>query len=652
MTLEHRRYPRPFGRSSVPRADVKSMTTRNSNSLRLCLHTVAVEIVVFVLAASGRVSYGFDPVSYKAPNGSIELSVLGTYRGGWYSKRTPTYPAYDKWTQRVFYGSDDRNRVEVIDISNPTSPALVSTISTGPPTRIVVSSEGILAVSGSNQVKFYNANGVQLTAAVSASGAGDLEFTPDGTKLVVNQSGALGVINLSGANFANCRAGSAGCNLNPTVSTASFGAFNSQRAALLAAGVRLPYPTLTVAQQLDPASISVTPDGSAAWVSLIDSNALLKLDLQTSQFGIFGLGAKDNSVAGNGFDASDQDGGINIRTWPMKTFYEPDGIGTIIVGGQPYIVTANEGDPRADLSGVDFHQRLSTLSLDPTAFPNAATLKQNQNLGRLRVSRIDGDTDGDGDLDQIYGFGTRSLAVWTANGQLAGETGDQFEQVTAAALPNNFNAAEDSNTIDDRSDDRGPESEEATVGAIDGHHYAFIGLERISGVMVYDVTDPFHPAFQQYINNRNFAVSPNAVCGTRGGVALASCATAGDLETEGVTFVSAADSPIGLPLLLVSHEASDSVTIYKIASLAVPEPTGRSLLLTALCCTALIRRAARHELPTNAALVVCAGRSATGCLTGLGSSMLCGRQTGLIYRRKPGSKNLADTRHVGRVFPA
>ena len=273
--------------------------------------------------------------------------MLGTYRGGWYSKRTPTYPAYDKWTQRVFYGSDDRSRVEVIDISNPTSPTLVSTISTGPPTRIAVSSEGILAVSGSNQVKFYNANGVQLTSAVSAPGAGDLEFTPDGTKLVVNQSGSLGVMNLSGANFANCRVGSAGCNLNPTVSTASFSVFNSQRAALLAAGVRLPYPTLTVAQQLDPASISVTPDGSAAWVSLVDSNALLKLDLQTSQFAIFGLGAKDNSLPGNGFDASDQDGGINIQTWPVKTFYEPDGIGTYMVGGQTYIMTANEGDPRA-----------------------------------------------------------------------------------------------------------------------------------------------------------------------------------------------------------------------------------------------------------------------------------------------------------------
>jgi hypothetical protein len=531
----------------------------------------AIELLTALVTLISNASclYGFDPVSYIAQDSRIELSVLGTYRGGWYSRTTPTYPAYDKWTQRVFYGSDDRDRVEVLDISNPTMPALQSVINTGSPARIAVSSEGILAVSGSNQVKFYNANGVLLTSAVSAPGAGDLEFTPDGTKLVVNQNGSLGVMNLSGANFASCRAGTAGCNLNPSVSSASFTVFNTQRATLLASGVRLPYPTLTVAQQLDPAAISVTPDGAAAWVSLVDSNALLKLDLQTTQLQIFGLGAKDNSLPGNGFDASDQDGAINIQTWPVKTFYEPDGIGTFIVGGQTYVLTANEGDPRADLLGNDFHQRLSTLSLDPTAYPNGATLKQNANLGRLRVSRVDGDTDGDGDLDQIYGFGARSLAVWTSGGQLASETGDQFEQITATALPNNFNAAEDSNTRDERSDDRGPESEEAAVGTIRGRHYAFVGFERISGVMVYDVTAPFNPLFQQYINNRNFAVTPNTVCGTRGGPALSTCAQAGDLETEGVTFVPAEDSPIGMPLLLVSHEASDSVTVYKIASLPV-----------------------------------------------------------------------------------
>ena len=168
------------------------MTTRSYRGSELLLYKVACNVTIAVLATAGA-ALGFDPVSLKAPDSRIELSVLGTYRGGWYSKRTPTYPVYDKWTQRVFYGSDDRSRVEVIDISNPASPTLFSTINTGPPTRLAMSSEGILAVSGSNQVKFYNAGGTLLGSAAS-TGAGDLEFTPDGTKLVVNQSGSLGVI--------------------------------------------------------------------------------------------------------------------------------------------------------------------------------------------------------------------------------------------------------------------------------------------------------------------------------------------------------------------------------------------------------------------------------------------------------------------------
>jgi hypothetical protein len=531
--------------------------------------------VSFLLAlTSNSASLAFDPVSYRASDAKFELSVLGTYRGGWYSRTTPTYPVYDWRTQRVFVGSDDRDRVEVIDVDDPVNPTLHSVINTGEPNRLAMSQEGILAVTGSNLVRFYNADGVSLTSPVSVPNGGDLEFTPNGTKLVVTQNSSISVIDLTGANFANCRLGAAGCNLNPSVSTASFNVFNSQRAELLAAGVRLPFPALTVAQNLDPASLSVTPDGQAAWVSLVDSNALLKLDLETTQFEIFGLGSKDNSVPGNGFDASDQDGGINIRTWPMKTFYEPDGIATYTAGGQIYIVTSNEGDPRNDV-----HQRLSTLPLDPTVFPDAATLKMNQNLGRLRVSSIDGDKDGDGDLDEIYGFGARSFSIWSTSGQLIFESGDDFEQITALAVPGSFNAAEDSSTIDNRSDDRGPESEVAAVGTIHGRTYAFVGFERISGIIVYDVTDPLNPSFQQYINNRNFAVEPNSVCGTRGGPTSASCATAGDLETEGISFISADKSPIGVPMLVVAHEASDSVTLYRIAT--IPEPATMVLLMFA-----------------------------------------------------------------------
>ena len=180
------------------------------------------------------------------------------------------------------------------------------------------------------------------------------------------------------------------------------------------------------------------------------------------------------------------------------------------------------------------------------------------------MSRVDGDTDGDGDLDEIFGFGARSFSIWSSDGDLIFDSGDDFEQITAQALPNNFNAAEDENDRDNRSDDRGPEPEVVAVGTIAGRHYAFVGVERISGIFVYDITNPSAPSFEQYINNRNFGVDPGSVCGSKGGVALPTCGMAGDLETEGVTFIPASQSPIGEPMLAVSHELSDSTTFYQI----------------------------------------------------------------------------------------
>ncbi|MBW4476746.1 MAG: choice-of-anchor I family protein [Tolypothrix brevis GSE-NOS-MK-07-07A] len=231
--------------------------------------------------------------------------------------------------------------------------------------------------------------------------------------------------------------------------------------------------------------------------------------------------------------------------------YMPDAIATFSANGQTYYVTANEGDDRGE------NRRVSSLTLDPTVFPDAATLKQNQNLGRLNVSGIDGDIDGDGDYDKLYAYGTRSFSIRDSQGNLVYDSGDAFEQITAQLFPTNFNASNDNNDFDDRSDNRGPEPEGITVGQVGDRTYGFIGLERVGGVMVYDITNPASPQFVQYLNNRDFSQNVQL-------------AAAGDLGPEGLTFVSAADSPTGLPLLVVTNEISGSTTTYAIA----PNDTG------------------------------------------------------------------------------
>jgi hypothetical protein len=90
-----------------------------------------------------------------------------------------------------------------------------------------------------------------------------------------------------------------------------------------------------------------------------------------------------------------------------------------------------------------------------------------------------------------------------------------------------------------------------------------VAFERIGGVIVYDITQPSAPRFQLYINNRNFAVDPSEVC-VKGEPKAEECAAAGDLGPEALLFIPAERSPIGSPLLVLTHETSDSTTIFQI----------------------------------------------------------------------------------------
>jgi hypothetical protein len=230
--------------------------------------------------------------------------------------------------------------------------------------------------------------------------------------------------------------------------------------------------------------------------------------------------------------------------------YQPDAIAAFESNRETFLITANEGDAR-EYAGFAEEVRVSSLNLDATAFPVSSFLKNNANLGRLNVTRATGDSDGDGDFDALYAFGARSFSIWTASGEQIYDSGDELEQITARVYPSFFNASNSNNTRDDRSDNKGPEPEGVAVGEIGGRNYAFIGLERIGGVMVYDVTNPFLPRFVQYVNNRNFSAPTNT-------------AAAGDLGPEGVLFIPANESPNGGPLLVVANEVSGTTTVYEI----------------------------------------------------------------------------------------
>jgi hypothetical protein len=295
----------------------------------------------------------------------------------------------------------------------------------------------------------------------------------------------------------------------------------------------------------------VSHDSKTAWVTLQENNAIGILDLKHAKFiALAGLGFKDHNLPGNGFDASDRDNVINIANWPVHGMYLPDAIAAYRFWGHSYLITANEGDVR-EYSGLNEAVRIGSANLDVAAFPTAADLKQSTKLGRLNITNKFGDVDNDSDIDVLHSFGARSFSIWNANGKLVFDSGDAIEQITAAAFPANFNASNTSNSFDNRSDDKGPEPEGVVIAEFGHRTFAFIGLERVGGILIYDVTNPRKVSFIQYINTRDFAGDP-------------ATGTAGDLGPEGLIFIKAKDSPNGKPLLVVGNEISGTTSIYEI----------------------------------------------------------------------------------------
>lgn len=264
-------------------------------------------------------------------------------------------------------------------------------------------------------------------------------------------------------------------------------------------------------------------------------------------------------IPGNELDPSDRDAGPNIANWPVLGMYQPDTVASYLFNGRTYYVTANEGDAR-EYTGFVEEVRIgaSGYVLDPTVFPNAAALKLNNALGRLNATNRLGDTDNDGDFDQIYVLGGRSFSIWADDGTQVFDSGSDFERMTAQRFGSRFNNNHEESIGDSRSDNKGPEPEAVAIAELGGRQFAFIGLERMGGIMVYDITNPQNARFVQYLNNRDFSVNTATLTDATAG-------SAGDLGPESITVIPANQSPInGVPLLAVGNEISGTTTLYRI----------------------------------------------------------------------------------------
>lgn len=466
--------------------------------------------------------------------------------------------------------------LDVVDISDPAQPVLLRTVDLGAYgasiTSVATSSTGIGAArvavtlpaadkTAPGTVVLLNPGGNPLRSAPVGPNPDMVTFDESGERVLVANEGEPASYapkvdpegSVSVVDVARLLTKKSDPNAVTTIGFADFNV-DGPRHDELPAGTRIFGPGATVAEDLEPEYITV--DGDRAYVTLQENNSIAELDLATnSVVAIRALALKDHSLPGNGLDVSDRDGGINLRSWPIYGAPMPDAIASYTVDGETYLITANEGDARADWAGYSEEVRFADLAalLDPAVFTpeQIAQLRGNAALGRLNFTRASGDADGDGLDEQLVAFGTRSASIWTTDGELVGDTGDVLEQATAAAIPANFNATNDANNFDNRSDNKGPEPEGVAVGEIDGRSYAFVALERPGGFAVFDVTTPAAPAFVQYVTSRDFTIDPES--------------PATDSGPEVIRFVAAADSPTGVPLVIVSNEVSHTVAIFTLA---------------------------------------------------------------------------------------
>ena len=439
------------------------------------------------------------------------------------------------------------------------------------------------SVGEAGQVAFYDISGDTpiFIKNVTAGFLPDMvTFSHDGAKVVVanegepngdysiDPQGSISIINVNDGVIAD------------NATNIDFTAYNDKQSELEALGLIFANPTgrtingnlinTTVAMDLEPEYVSISKDNKYAYVSIQENNGLAIVNLEDNSLELKGLGFKDWSSLQ--IDASDKDGGVNFKSYPgLYGMYQPDTISSFSWKGANFIVSANEGDAREYFfdttneedciakGGVDFDEDDGCLAYidesrveDLTLAANFDYLNNDDNdIGRLKVTTVKGDTNNDGQYESLYAYGARSFTIWDSNGLVVFDSGDDIGRITASVHGEAFNNNEDENKGDTRSDDKGAEPEALTIGTIGERTFAFIGLERMGGIMIYDITNPYDVQFEDYFYNRGL---------------IAGAEITGDLAPEGMTFIPREQSATGEPLLIIGNEISGSIAVWEISA--------------------------------------------------------------------------------------
>lgn len=498
---------------------------------------LAIAVTTFLSSCELIDDFIGDPIK---PPSELKFSKIATFSNGSGDEGFAEISAYDYKTKKLFIVNPNEDEISVWDISNPTSATKLSSIPLSSTPNSVDVYDGLLAVAIENADKqangviaTYDTETMTLQHTYHAGALPDMvSFSPNGKYLVaanegepnddytVDPEGTITVIDLE----------------KSEINTLYFGNFNG---TMVGNDFRIFGPNASLSQDVEPEYVAISDDSKYAYVSLQENNGMAVVDLEAMTITqVFGLGTKDFSKIGNTMDASNRDDILgNFQNWPVLSYYHPDAITYAKIDGTGYIISANEGDAR-DYDGYSEEVRVKDLMLDPDVFPNAEELQEDENLGRLKTTTANGDFDGDGYFDQIYGYGGRSFTIWNTSGNVVYDSGDEIGMKTFEINPALFN--NDEGEADGRSDDKGAEPEAVTTLKVDGSTLLFVGLERTGGAMIYDISNPHSPEFLEWI------VDPT------------------DVGPEGLLAIPASESPTGENLVILTHEVSNTISIYEI----------------------------------------------------------------------------------------
>jgi LPXTG-motif cell wall-anchored protein len=521
--------------------------------------------------------------------------------------------AFDSASKQLYINNGALNRIDIVDIENPATPTLVRSVDMGVYGRGVQSvtvGDGIVAAAVdvapvvSSDGRQTASNGIVVLMDTTGRilktvGVGNLpdhvSFTPDKKTILVAGEGEP-ICSLENANTPETEKSdptlvsdangtvslidvSNGAT-SATVTILDFSAFD--KTALLAENVRVFFPGSTAAQDLEPEYITTNAAGTRAFVTLQEANAIAIVDLLNKTIlDVAPLGFKDWGAAGLLYDGSNKDSDTNgalanpisYAGVPLKGMYMPDTVASMQRNGETFLLTANEGDARdydcfkeestfADTSGADSFASFWDTANDTVKADNKLGV-QKTTLAFPTKAPVSGTT------TNLYVFGGRSFSIWNSSGELVWDSGSQLEEIVLRDYPATFNSdsKDDAGSsllmvqgqaarMDRRSTSKGVEPEALAVGTIGAQTFAFVGLERAGGIMVYDVSNPEAPSFVRYKNAALEGLARTPADNTTPG--------SYDVSPEGMVFVPADASPNAKPMLIVANELSGTTTMYEV----------------------------------------------------------------------------------------